>query len=150
MRRFSRRLFVILMLAIPLALAFLWIKSYYGNDYIFWRWLTVTDENGRTVDITSRTSKEWREQSGAKFKTRYLAIASRGGGLCFGVVLGRYVATKDIDPTLIFLNLQIRNVNRRTFGIAHSRSTEYPLIEENLLLGFGWQRRLYTAPENKD
>src|SRR5258706_5472428 len=150
MRRFSRRLFVILMLAIPLALAFLWVKSYYGNDYIFWRWLTVTDENGRTVDITSRTSKEWREQSGAKFQTRYLAIASRGGGLCFGVVLGRYMAKKDVDPTLLLLKLEYRNLDHRTVGIAHSSSTEYPLSEENLLLGFGWQRHRYTPPENKD
>jgi len=153
MRRFSQICLTILMLAIPLALAALWIKSYYRNDYIFWRWLKVTDENGRVVDVMSRAPSEWRKHPGSKFQTRYLAIASRGGGLCFGVVLGRYVATEEHDPMLILLVLQEhRNRSRdggRTIGIAHSLSTEYPLSEENLLLGFGWQRRLYTAPEVK-
>jgi len=37
----------------------------------------------------------------------------------------------------------------RTIGIVHSASNEYPLIDEEPRLGFGYQNQLYTAPEGK-
>src|SRR5258705_5436292 len=116
MRLFSRyNFFIALLAAMLLAEVMLWIRSYWGNDYIFCRWVSVTDENGHSADLTSRTIRQWRESVGSKFRTRYLAIASRGGGDSFGLGLGRYVVSGDFDPTLTLL--LVREENYRT---AHS------------------------------
>jgi hypothetical protein len=153
MRLFSRYHLLVLVVAAPLlAEVALWIKSYFGNDYIFCRWLKVTDENGKSADLKSRTAKEWLKHPGSKFQTRYIAVASRGGGVCFGLVLGRYVVTEDLPGMLrmlLLLQLQ-RNQERGMFGTGHSSSTEYFLTEENLKYGFGQQKHLYTSPGEED
>src|SRR5687768_3445002 len=107
MRLFSRYTLLILLIAAPvLAEAALWVRSYWGNDYLFIRWLKVTDENGNTADLMSRTPRQWHEYPGSTLHTRYAAIVSRGGGVCFGLVLGRYVVTDNFDLTVSGLLLR--------------------------------------------
>jgi|SRR5882724_2139098 len=153
MRLFSRYTLLILVAAAPLlAEVTLWIRSYFGNDYVYCRWLKVTDENGNSADMKNRTPREWLKHPGSKFQTRYLAIASRGGGVCFGVVLGRYVISEDVEAGIILFLLQEQHNQKpgRSFGVVHSSSTEYPLSEEELKYGFGRQRHLYTSPGEAD
>ena len=157
MRLFSRyNLLAFFLAALVAAEVALWIRSYFGNDYIFCRWFKVTNENGQKADVMSRSVRQWQEQPGSKFQTRYAAIVSRGGGVCLGLVLGRYVTNGDFDMTIIWL-LQREQFYRtsnhprgRTIGIAHSASTEYPLIEDEPRLGFDFQNHRYTSPSLKD
>src|SRR5215213_2562674 len=101
MRLFSRYHLLIVLLTAPLlAEVVLWIRSYFGNDYIFCRWIAVTDENGKPADLASRTVREWQQHPGSTFRPRYLAIASRGGGVCFGLAKARYVVSDEVDPTI--------------------------------------------------
>jgi hypothetical protein len=157
MRLFSRYNLLILLVAAPLALQIVfWIRSYFGNDYIFCRWLKVTDENGNQADLMSRTPREWHEYPGSKFQTRYAAIASRGGGVCVGLVLGRYLTTGEFDRhvMLLLLREQMYRTNHdprgRFIGFRHSASTEYPLIEEEPRFGFDYQNHLYSSPGSRD
>src|SRR5688572_9331002 len=154
MRRLSREYLLLVLVALPvIALAALWIKSYWGNDYVFWRWMKVTDEDGDDVEFNSRTPQQWQLYPGSKFQTRYLAVASRRGGVCIGLVLGRYVETEGVDSTLLLFLLQRargRDHGGRSIGIGHSAWTEYPLDEENRKYGFGYQNLLYTRPEEKE
>src|SRR5215204_6197909 len=137
MRLFSRYHLLILLLTAPLlAEVVLWIRSYFGNDYIFCRWMKVTDENGNDADLMSRTPRQWHDYAGSKFQTRYAAIVSRGGGLCVGLVLGRYVTNGEFElNVMLLLNREqlyrtTHDPRGRFVGIRHSASTEYPLIEE--------------------
>ena len=157
MRLFSRYNLLILLSIAPLALQVtFWIRSYFGNDYVFCRWLKITDENGNSAAVMSRTPNEWHQSVGAKFQTRYAAIVSRGGGVCFGLVLGRYVATGEFDMNLMLLlqreqRYRITHDPRGRFiGFHHSGSTEYPLIEEEPRYGFDYQNHLYTPRQNWD
>ena len=157
MRLFSRYNLLILIAAAPLLFEVtLWIRSYFGNDYVFCRWLKVTDENGNSADLMGRTPRQWHEHSGSKFQARYAAIASRGGGVCLGLVLGRYVTNGDFEPTTTMLLLREQTYRTthdrrgRFIGIAHSASTEYPLIEEEPRFGFDYQNHLYGTAWNKD
>jgi hypothetical protein len=153
MRRLSREHFFIVLAAAPvLGLATLWIKSYFGNDYLFCRWVKVTDESGHSADLLSRTPREWLKHPGSKFQTRYIAVASRGGGVCFGLVLGRYLATPDVDAAMILFLMQEQRHQQpggRNIGTGHSSSTEYPLSEEHPRFGLASQNFLYTSPGEK-
>jgi hypothetical protein len=152
MRRLYKELLLVVLAALPpIALAALWIKSYEGNDYIFWRWMKVTDEKGQNVDLSSRTPEQWEQHPGSKFQTRYVAVASRGGGVVFGLVLGCYVTTQE-GASLVPHVLQyhrMRAHDGRAIGIGHSAWRKYPLSEDPLKFGFGYQNRLYTEPEDK-
>lgn len=152
MRLFSRYHLLLLLAVAPLLTEVVfWIRSYYGNDYIFCRWLKVTDEKGREVDFASRTPEEWQQHVGSKFQTRYLAVASRGGGVVFGLVLGRYVATDSEEAGFLPMLLQyhrMRANDGRAAGLVHTAWRKYPLSEDPQLYGFGYQNRLYTEAED--
>jgi len=157
MRLFSRYNLLVLLVAAPmLAEIVFWIRSYYGNDYVFCRWMKVTDENGNDAELMSRTRRQWHLYPGSKFQTCYAAIASRGGGVCAGLVLGRYVITDyfDLQVMLVVEREQLYRTTGdprgRFIGIRHSASTEYPLIEEEPRLGFDYQNHLYTPPGRTD
>jgi len=157
MRLFSRYNLLLLLVAAPiLTQVVFWIRSYYGNDYIFCRWMKVTDENGNSADLMSRTPSQWREYPGSKFQTRYLAIASRGGGVCVGLVFGRYVTTGEFDLYVMLLLKREQAYRKnndprgRFIGFRHSAATEYPLIDEEPRHGFAYQNHLYSAPRSTD